>query len=176
MSSHTQNQVIVARFQAPDGASEALKVIKKKDLKSGSAAVLSKNEEGKIRIKETNDWGVGKGAAAGAVAGAILPVVGMISGAIVGGIAAKLHDGGFPDAKLKALAHDLEPDSSMFLMLTDSELVPVVEEVLAEVSGEIDITHTLSDELSTAIFAAADDVEAAKVMEKVAVDKPAEEM
>jgi uncharacterized membrane protein len=147
----SQMQVVVARFPGEDDASEALKTIKAKDLKSGSAAVLSKDEEGKIRIKETNDWGAGKGAAAGAVAGAILPVVGWVGGAIIGGAAAKLHDGGFPDDKLKAMAHSLESNSSMFLMLTDPNLVSVVEGSLSELGGQVEINQTLSEDLSTTI-------------------------
>lgn len=144
-------QVIVANFPDEDDAKQALKAIKKHDLKSGSAAILSKNEDGKIRIKETNDWGAAKGAAAGAVAGAVLPVVGWVGGAVVGAVAAKLHDGGFPDDKLKALAHNLEPDSSMFLMLTDTDLVPAVQGALTELGGQIQINQELSEELSKTI-------------------------
>lgn len=141
-------QVIVSDFPGEDYASKALKRIKSLDLKSGSAAILSKDPGGKVRVKETDDWGAGRGAAAGAVAGAVLPIVGWVSGAIAGAVAAKLHDGGFPDDKLKAMAHDLEPDSSMFLMLTESELIPTVEDVLRDMGGVIEINHELTEELS----------------------------
>ena len=71
----SQMQVIVAQFPGKDDASKAFKAIKSQDLKSGSVAILSKNEDGKIRVKETGDWGAGKGAVAGALAGAVLPVL-----------------------------------------------------------------------------------------------------
>jgi uncharacterized membrane protein len=141
-------QVIVSQFPGKDYALDALKRIKKLDLKSGSAAVLSKDAGGKVRVKETDDWGAGRGAAAGAVAGAVLPIVGWVSGAIAGAVAAKLHDGGFPDDKLKAMAHSLEADSSMFLMLTNNDLAPAVQEVLRDMGGLIEIDHELTEELS----------------------------
>lgn len=152
-----QMQVLVAHFPGEDDAKQALKAIKSQKLKSGSAAVLSKNEAGKIRVKETDDWGAGKGAAAGAVAGAVLPVIGWAGGALVGAVAAKLHDGGFPDDTLKAMAHNLEPDSSMFLMLTDSDLVPVVERVLIDRGGIIEVNHALGEELSKTIVDAVEE-------------------
>lgn len=150
----SQMQVIVANFPGTGDARQALKEIKAQKLKSGSAAVLSKNEDGKIRVKDTDDWGAGKGAAAGAVAGAVLPVVGWFGGAIVGALAAKIHDGGFPDTKLRAMANELEPDSSMLLMLTDNELIQSVEQVLTGLGGQIGVNQALTEELSTTIFEA----------------------
>lgn len=141
-------QVIVSDFPGEDYAAKALDRINDLDLKTGSAAILSKDPGGKVRVKETDDWGVGKGAAAGAVAGAVLPIVGWVSGAIAGAVAAKLHDGGFPDEKLRVMAHKLEPDSSMFLMLTDSQLLPAVEDVLRNMGGVIEINYELTEELS----------------------------
>jgi uncharacterized membrane protein len=148
----SQMQVIVAQFPGKDDASKAFKAIKSQDLKSGSVAILSKNEDGKIRVKETGDWGAGKGAVAGALAGAVLPVVGWVGGALVGAVAAKIHDGGFPNDKLKAMAHNLDADSSMFLMLTDSDLVPMVEKVLSDLGGQLDINEALTEELSMTIL------------------------
>ena len=141
-------QVIVSDFPGEDYAAKALDRINDLDLKSGSAAILSKDPGGEVRVKETDDWGAGKGAAAGAVAGAVLPIVGWAGGALVGAVAAKLHDGGFPDEKLRAMAHNLKPDSSMFLMLTDSDLIPAVEDVLSGMGGIIEINHELTEELS----------------------------
>jgi uncharacterized membrane protein len=148
-------QVIMANFPSESGAKDALKTIKNQKLKSGAIAVLSKNEKGKIHVKETDDWGGGKGAVAGAVAAAFIPVVGVIGGAIVGGVAAKLRDGGFPNDKLKAMAEDLEPGNSMIVMLTDSDSVDAVEGVLSESGGEL-ISHAVSADLSAELDEAAE--------------------
>ena len=123
-------QIIVANFDTKDGAKEAHKAVKHEKIKRGDVAILSKNEKGKIRVKETDDWGGGKGAVAGAVVGSFIPVVGTIAGAIIGGVAAKLRDGGFPNDTLKEMAESLEPDHSMFVMLTDSGSVAAVEGIL----------------------------------------------
>ena len=62
-------QVIVAAYQEEDAADQALKSLKeaKKDKLIGieNAAVIKKDEDGKLHIKETADLGGGKGAVAG---------------------------------------------------------------------------------------------------------------
>ncbi|KPK04512.1 MAG: hypothetical protein AMJ56_17320 [Anaerolineae bacterium SG8_19] len=57
-------QIIVANFDTEDGAKDALKAVKHEKVNRGDVAILSKNEKGKIRVKETDDWGGGKGAVA----------------------------------------------------------------------------------------------------------------
>ena len=152
-------QIIVANFDTSDGAKEALKTLKKQKLKHGDVAILSKNEKGKIKVKETADWGGGKGAVAGALVGSFIPVVGTIAGAIIGGVAAKLRDGGFPNDTLKGMAESLEPEHSMFVMLTDSGSVAAVEGVLAGAGGEL-VSHPVNAELVVELEAAADAGEA----------------
>lgn len=75
-------QVIVAAFQdeeAAKGVLKALKQARKEGLiKIENAAVLRKDEKGKLHIKETHDMGGGKGAALGGVGGA---AIGLVAGA-----------------------------------------------------------------------------------------------
>ncbi len=94
-------QLIVAAFKEEKAAKQALKELKQaqreKMIKIEAAAVLRKDQKGKLHIKETADMGGGKGAALGGVAGA---AIGLIAGpallvpaavgALVGGLAAKL--------------------------------------------------------------------------------------
>jgi uncharacterized membrane protein len=148
-------QVIMADYQSEDGAKDTLKTIKKQKLKSGAVAILSKSEKGKIHVKETDDWGGGKGAVAGALAGGFIPVVGWLGGAIIGGVAAKMRDGGFPNDKLKAMAEDLEPGHSIFVMLTDADSVSAVEGVLTSSGGQI-ISHAVSADLTEQLEEAVD--------------------
>src|SRR5512134_892547 len=119
-------QLIVAAFRDEQTAKEALKVLKQaqreKLIKIDNAAVLRKDEKGKLHIKETADMGGGKGAALGGVAGA---AIGLIAGpallvpaavgALVGGLTAKLRDSGFPDERLKTLGENLKPGSSAII-------------------------------------------------------------
>lgn len=159
-------QIIVANFDTEDGAKDALKAVKHEKVNRGDVAILSKNEKGKIRVKETDDWGGGKGAVAGAVVGSFIPVVGTIGGAIIGGVAAKLRDGGFPNDKLKEMAESLEPDHSMYVMLTDSDSVGAVENVLVGAGGQL-VSHPVSADLAGELDEAA---EAGEVQVEVAAD------
>ena len=67
-------QIIVAAFQEEDAADDALKALKEakkeKLISIDNAAVIRKDEGGKLHIKETADMGGGKGAAVGAASGA----------------------------------------------------------------------------------------------------------
>src|SRR5262245_40875824 len=96
-------QLIIAAFQDEDSAKEALKALKrlKKEKLIGiqNAAVLRKDEKGKIHIKETADMGGGKGSVLGGVAGAAIGIIAgpalivpAAVGALVGGLSAKLRD------------------------------------------------------------------------------------
>jgi uncharacterized membrane protein len=147
-------QIIVANFDSKDGAKDALKAAKHEKVNRGDVAILSKNEKGKIRVKETDDWGCGKGAVAGAVVGSFIPIVGTLAGAVIGGVTAKLRDGGFPNDTLKDMAESLEPDHSMFVMLTDSGSVEAVEGVLEGAGGQL-ISHPVSADLAALLDEAA---------------------
>lgn len=152
-------QIIVANFDTRDGAKDALKAVKHAKAKHGDVAILSKNEKGKIRVKETADWGGGKGAVAGALVGSFIPVVGTIAGAVIGGVAAKLRDGGFPNDTLKGMARSLSPDQSMFVMLTDSDSVSAVESILTGAGAEL-VSHPVSADLVVELDNAVDAGEA----------------
>src|SRR5258708_859139 len=69
-------QVIVAAFNDLNGASQALKSLKeaKKErlIEIEDAAVLTKDADGKVKIKETADMRAGKGATIGAIAGRVV--------------------------------------------------------------------------------------------------------
>jgi len=77
--SDTPVQLIVVAYKNEKAADEALKTLKqaakKKLIKIENAAVLRKNEKGKVHIKETADMGGKKGAALGGVAGAAIGVI-----------------------------------------------------------------------------------------------------
>src|SRR5512136_574319 len=127
-------QLIVAAFQDEKMAKEALNALKEaqrqKLIKINSAAVLRKDEKGKLHIKETADMGGGKGAAIGGVAGAAIGLlagpallVPAAVGALVGGLSAKLRDSGFSDARLKALGEGLPPGSSAIVAVVEHRWV-----------------------------------------------------
>ena len=141
-------QLIVAAFQDEKAADQALKdlkkVQKKKKIAIQNAAVLRKDENGKLHIKETADMGGGKGAALGGVAGAAIGliagpalVVPVAVGALVGGLTAKLRDSGFSDKRLESLGDGLVPGSSAIIAVVEPKGAKRVERELSEQGADL---------------------------------------
>jgi len=141
-------QLVVAAFKDEDSAKEALMELKQaqkeKLIKIENAAVLRKDERGKLHIKETRDMGGGKGAVLGGVGGAAIGliagpalVVPVAVGALVGGLAAKLRDSGFSNQRLEALGEGLQPGTSAIVAVVEHTWVAQIEEALAEAEADV---------------------------------------
>jgi uncharacterized membrane protein len=141
-------ELIVAAFQDEKTAKVALEALKKaqraKLVKIENAAVLRKDEKGKLHIKETHDMGGGKGAALGGVGGAAIGLIAgaalaapAVVGALVGGLVAKLRDSGFSDERLKTLGEGLTPGSSAIVAVVEHKWVAAVEAALAEAETDL---------------------------------------
>lgn len=141
-------QLVVAAFQDEKSAKAALKELKRaqsaKLIKIENAAVLRKDEKGKLHIKETGDMGGGKGAALGGIGGAAVGLIAgaalaapAVVGALVGGLVAKLRDSGFADARLQAIGEGLTPGSSAIIAVVEHKWVAALEEALAEVETDL---------------------------------------
>jgi len=113
-------EFVVGLFKDLDGAAVVLKKIQdeglEKELGLHELAIIQKDQGGKLTVKEPDDAGGGKGAAIGGVVGALVGVMlgpavvaTTAAGALVGGLASKLHDTGFDNKDLKALAKALTP-------------------------------------------------------------------
>ena len=141
-------QLIVAAFNDEKAADQALKELKqaRKDklIKIENAAVIRKDQKGKLHIKETADIGGGKGAVIGGVTGAAIGVIAgpllivpAAVGALVGGLTAKLKDSGFPDERLETLGEGLTPGSSAIVAVVDLTWVEAVEKQLQEEGADL---------------------------------------
>jgi uncharacterized membrane protein len=150
-------QVIVAAFNDLNGASQALKSLKeaKKErlIEIEDAAVLTKDADGKVKIKETADMRAGKGATIGAIAGGVVGLLAgpvgwaALGGGVIGGLAAKLHDSGFPDDRLRQLAEGLTPNSSALVAVIDHRWVADLERELARQGADV-VTEGLRDDIA----------------------------
>ena len=140
--------IVVAAFNDVGGAESALRELK--DVKAEgligirNAAVLWKDDKGKIHFKETADMHGGKGAAiggvVGAVAGLIFPPSILASaavGAAVGGLSAKLRDSGFPDERLKEIGTGLNPNTSALIAVIEHIWVREFEEQLRQYAASV---------------------------------------
>ena len=156
----TEMQIIVASYETSDGAKDALKAIKHAKVKHGKGAILSKSEEGKVKVKGTWDWGIFAGAFAGAAVGTLLPIPGgAILGGVLGGLAAKHVGRDFPKDRFEEMAESLETDHSMLFLLVDSDSVQEVERALSEDGAQF-LSHPISAGLMAELEKAAAEAEA----------------
>lgn len=150
-------EVIAAAFQDEKAADAALKELKKakkeKLIGIQNAAVLRKDEKGKIHIKETADMGGGKGAALGGATGAAigliagpLLVVPVAVGALVGGLAAKARDTGFKNERLEKIGDSLTPGSSAIIAVVEHTWVEQVRRELEEAQADV-VTEALAADI-----------------------------
>ncbi|HYW23533.1 MAG TPA: DUF1269 domain-containing protein [Terriglobales bacterium] len=130
-------QAVVAAFPTEEGASNALKQLRDVDkdlIGIKQAAVIIRNTEGKLEIKESHH--VGRGAVLGGLAGAVVGLVTgpvgwvAVGGAAIGALAARLRDSGFPDARLKELGEALTPGTSALIAIIEHRWVTELEKQL----------------------------------------------
>ena len=152
-------ELIVAAFSDESKAAAVLKDLKTLE-KDGvillvNAAVMVKDEKGKVSIKETEDITGGKGALFGAIAGGLIGllggpvgvIIGAAAGAATGGVAASKIDMGFPNDTLKELDDSLTPGSSAILALIQHQWVDAVVSEL-EKAGATLFRQALKEELA----------------------------
>jgi uncharacterized membrane protein/sporulation protein YlmC with PRC-barrel domain len=156
--------LVAVAFDAPGDASRALKYIdefrKKGTLKILNAAVLVKDAEGNVAVKDTQDIDPKKGRRLGAVTGGLIglvggpvgAVVGALAGAGAGGLAGKKIDLGFSEQFLNGLKQYLEPDTSALIVLVEHGYYEQLSEVIAEEEG-VFFRQTLTDKLVEQLLA-----------------------
>lgn len=152
-------QIIVAAFQEEEAADAALKTLKEakreKLISIDNAAVIRKDEEGKLHIKETSDLTGGKGAGVGVLVGGAIGLlggplgvaVGSALGAAVGGVTAKLYDGGFKDERLREIGNSLTPGTSAIVAVIEHRWVAELERDLAEEGADV-MTTALAEDIA----------------------------
>jgi uncharacterized membrane protein len=138
---------IVARFNYADGAHHALVALQDAiamlNLDTKNVAVLEVRDDGKLRIRETDDMRGGKGAVAGGVVGGMLGLFGSAVlwplglGVAAGGLAAKLRDSGFPNDRLQEIAAQLKPGNSLLIVAVDDASAGAVIGVLKDAGASV---------------------------------------
>ena len=115
------SHLVVVSFDNAEEAGrvrETLRSAEKADyLSLDDSAVIVKDEEGKIHLKNEMDRGVQIGAIGGGLLGLLLasiffPVAGLLVGALAGGLIGKSVDLGIDQKFVKEVADDLEPNTS----------------------------------------------------------------
>ena len=149
-------QAVVAVFQTPDGASNALQLLKSvwNDVVAlKEAAVVVRGTDGKLQIKESHHVALGAvvGAIVGAVVGLLVAPVGPAAagpvaaggaaagGAALGALANRLRDTGLPDDRLHRIGDALTPGTSVLVAIVEAQSVIELERKLRMAAAEVNI-------------------------------------
>lgn len=125
------SNLVVLTFDDTEQSGAAFEVLKKAQsggyLKLVDAAVIVKQESGKVEIKNQLDSGIKRGAVGGGLIGLLLagvffPLAGMVIGAVGGALVGKSMDLGVDPKFVKDVTETLKPGSSaLFLMVKDAQ-------------------------------------------------------
>lgn len=119
------NLVVITFDQAEEAGRvrESLRSVEKQGLLSlDDSAVVVKDQEGKIHVKNETDRGVKVGAVGGGALGLLIgsiffPFAGLIGGAVVGAVVGKMADLGVEQKFVHEVGAALTPDSSALFIL-----------------------------------------------------------
>jgi uncharacterized membrane protein len=124
-----------------------------------NAAVIAKDAEGKLKLKETAEAkGIRRGAGIGAIAGGIIgilaggPIGGIVLGAAAGALGGKVIDLGFNDKDLKEMGDLMGPGSSAIIAVIEHKWVGELVDALEDMGAEI-LRQELRDEVAATIAA-----------------------
>jgi uncharacterized membrane protein/sporulation protein YlmC with PRC-barrel domain len=150
--------LLIVTFDALDKADQACKNLKAlsraEDIEIRDMAVIVKETDDKVKIKEAEDVDAKQGALFGAITGGLIgllggpigAVVGAAAGAATGGVAADRIDRGFSDTYLDKLQSSLQPGSSALVTMVEQNLVEKVTAALADLDGEV-VEQKLTDDV-----------------------------
>jgi uncharacterized membrane protein len=160
-------EMVVVAFEDEQKAGEVLGTLKQLDVEATvdlkSAAVVKRDAEGKVRVKETKDFDAKQGAIGGAVAGGLLGlltgklIVGALVGAAGGAAAGHGIDMGLNDEYLRSVGVSLGSGTSAIVALVSFERVEKAMEELDKFEGGTILRHTLSEEVYQQLSDAVED-------------------
>jgi uncharacterized membrane protein len=151
-------ELVAMVYDTPDGAKETLEFVqdlaRRKTFELKTAAVMTKDEDGKLSVKETADLTGRQGATFGAIAGGIVGIIGgpvgvalgAALGAGIGGLIAGRMDTGLPNEFLQKFDDSLQPGGSALVILVRTQWRRSFAEELGGLPGLM-VQDTLTDEM-----------------------------
>ncbi len=166
----TESTLIAVKFDEPLYAQEMLlsfaRLVRRGSVEMEDAAIVTKEEDGKIRLRQTRDVMPGQGAASGGWVGALVGIVGgpvgMLAGgalgAAAGGLFAKLRDVGIDDDQMREMGERLgKGEAALFVLMGTYDVTAVVLElrrfpgVLFHSNADEAIEQRFREELGAAV-------------------------
>jgi uncharacterized membrane protein len=142
-----QQPVVVAVFEDEATALDALRVVKEahheQQLKFSAYAVVRRDEEGKLHVKETGDPGGVSGAVSGGALGLAVGLlagpVGLaaIAGAVMGSLAMKWFDSGVKNAEIRTAGESLKSGMAALVVLPEEGSEDLIAEKLRLNGGTV---------------------------------------
>lgn len=148
----TGSAFLILTFDEMEKGDQALKTLKKwqkdKLVELGDAVVLVKDEKGKVKVHETEEFTTKRGAVAGGLAGLVVgtivggPVGGLILGAAAGGLAGKKIDLGISDDEIKVVSDSMgDASSAICVQIKSIEDKAMLASAIRQSGGKV---HELS--------------------------------
>jgi uncharacterized membrane protein len=122
---------------------ETLRSVQHADyLNLDDSAVVVKDAEGKIHVKNEMDRGVKIGAVGGGLLGLLLggiffPIAGLLVGALAGGLIGKTADLGIDQKFVKQVSEELQPDTSAIFFIVRDATPDVAVAALRPYKGNV---------------------------------------
>ncbi len=143
MSSH----IAIYIFDDEKTAKSLLQSVKgmerRNKLRIADAAIVTKDDKGKVKVKETGDvstkGGAARGGIIGVVAGTILggPIGGLVAGAVLGALTAKAVDFGISDDQIKLVSEEMDNGkTALFLELADGN-IGLISSSVRQMGGKV---------------------------------------
>jgi uncharacterized membrane protein len=153
----TQELVVIAAFEDEATAVDALHVLqeahREDKLKFKAYAVVRRDEEKKLHVKETGDPGGTAGAVSGGALGLAVGLlagpVGLaaMAGAVMGGLAMKWFDSGVRNDEIRAAGESLKPGMAALVVLAEEGSEELIAEKLALNGGAV-VRAALAEEVT----------------------------
>lgn len=124
-------------------------------------AMMTKEEDGKLKVHETEELTTGKGARRGAVimgvVGLIFPpsfIASVLVGGGIGALAGRIRDTGIKKDQMQNVAEHLQPGMAAIVALSDEASVKQIENTAVAAGGRLE-SHELGEETSADVVALA---------------------
>jgi uncharacterized membrane protein len=112
------------------------------------AALVTKDDQGKLQIEETKELTTRKGARRGAVIMGSMAILfpptiiaSAVAGGVIGAVAGRLRDSGIKNKQMRELAERLQPGEAIVVALAEDESVLRVQSALEGYEGQLVIAE-----------------------------------